>query len=231
VHAELSESIGLEALRGSFLAALPAPVLEQVLAGAIRLDVPAGAVVYREGDAARTGLVLKGLIRVYLTSTEGRQVTVRYVRRGEVIGAPVAVAGPVRVSVQALTDSSVLVMNVGPLQALGQTDARFAWALAEEIAQRLYEVLEAFAGNAFGSVRQRVARHLLDLAAQHQRDAKLVAPVSQQELADTVGSVREVVTRVLREMRDAGLVQTVKQGIVLIDPDGLHREADDSRSR
>jgi DNA-binding IscR family transcriptional regulator len=50
--------------------------------------------------------------------------------------------------------------------------------------------------------------------------------VNQQELADAAGTVREVVTRVLREMRNAGLVDTVKQGVVLSDPAGLQRVAD-----
>jgi CRP/FNR family transcriptional regulator len=128
--------------------------------------------------------------------------------------------------VQALTRVTLFVLNVATVQALGQTDARVAWALAQEVTRRLYEVLDAFTGNAFGSVRQRVARHLLDLAAEHQHDAALVAPVSQQELADAAGTVREVVTRVLREMRDAGLVETTKQGVILSDPAGLQRVAD-----
>jgi CRP/FNR family transcriptional regulator len=84
---------------------------------------------------------------------------------------------------------------------------------------------DALAGTVFGSVRQRVARHLLDLAATQQRDQALVARVSQQELADAVGSVREVVTRVLRGMREDGLVRTGPDGIHLLDAAGLHTTA------
>jgi hypothetical protein len=53
-----------------------------------------------------------------------------------------------------------------------------AWGLAEEVTRRLYEVLEAFAGNVFGSVRQRVARHLLDLMPTH-GDAQSQVPKDQ----------------------------------------------------
>jgi CRP/FNR family cyclic AMP-dependent transcriptional regulator len=147
--------------------------------------------------------------------------TVRYAREGEVLGTAIAVLGPIPVSAQAITDSTLLIMNVDTVRALGQSDARFAWAVAEEVARRLNDVLEVFAGTAFGSIRQRVARHLLDLAAEQPRARLLLAPVSQQELADAVGSVREVVTRVLRAMRDEGLVETTRQGIVLLDPAGL----------
>jgi len=97
--------------------------------------------------------------------------------------------------------------------------------LAEEVTRRLYEVLEAFSGNVFGSVRQRVARHLIDLAADRQQGALLIAPVSQQALADAVGTAREVVARTLHDLRRAGLVDTAKKGIVLVDPDGLSEVA------
>lgn len=211
---------------GSFLLALDENTRARLLADVVRVDVPAGSVLYRDRDASRMGIVSAGLIRVYLTSADGRQVTVRYAREGEVLGTAVTVVGPIAVGAQALTDATLLIMNVNTVRALGQTDARFAWAVAEEVARRLNDVLEVFAGAAFGSVRQRLARHLLDLAAEQPRANRLLAPVSQQELADAVGSVREVVTRVLRDMRDEGLVDTTRQGIVLLDPAGLSAQVE-----
>lgn len=211
---------------GSFLLALDENTRARLLADVVRVDVPAGSVLYRDRDASRMGIVSAGLIRVYLTSADGRQVTVRYAREGEVLGTAVAVVGPIAVGAQALTDATLLIMNVNTVRALAQTDARFAWAVAEEVARRLNDVLEVFAGAAFGSVRQRLARHLLDLAAEQPRANRLLAPVSQQELADAVGSVREVVTRVLRDMRDEGLVDTTRQGIVLLDPAGLSAQVE-----
>jgi CRP/FNR family cyclic AMP-dependent transcriptional regulator len=115
------------------------------------------------------------------------------VRPGAIIGAPTAIGGPADVSAQALTETALLTLDVDALRSLAGIDPGLAWALAEEVTRRLYQVLEAFAGNAFGSVRQRVARHLLDLAADRQRGAILLAPVSQQALADAVGTAREVV--------------------------------------
>jgi CRP/FNR family transcriptional regulator len=206
---------------GSFLLALGETTRAHLLADAIRVDVPAGSVLYRDREASRMGVLVSGLIRVYLTSAEGRQVTVRYAREGDVVGTAVTVGGPIAVSAQAITDTALLIVNVDTVRALGRTDARFAWAVAEEVARRLDDVLQVFAGTAFGSSRQRLARHLLDLAAEQPRADALVAPVSQQDLADAVGSVREVVTRVLRAMRDEGLVDTTRHGIVLLDPAGL----------
>ena len=105
-------------------------------------------------------------------------------------------------------------------------DARVAWALAEELNRRLYETLQQTAINAFGSVHQRVAAHLLDLASAQQRPrGHLVARVSQQDLADAVGSVREVVARVLRDFRVERLVATSPDSIQVLDPAGLHDQS------
>jgi CRP/FNR family transcriptional regulator len=180
--------------------------------------------IYHEGDQPRAGLVMRGLFRVYMTSPEGRQVTVRYARRGDVLGTAVLLGGPVATAVQALTNASVLAFNLQTLEALARGDPQIAWALAEEVTRRLYDTLAELAGNTFGTVRQRVARHLLDLAAQGSAQHGLVANVSQQDLADAVGSVREVVARALRDLRADGLIETRAGSIIVRDPVRLHGE-------
>jgi CRP/FNR family transcriptional regulator len=47
---------------------------------------------------------------------------------------------------------------------------------------------------------------------------EIVVPVTQQELADAVGTAREVVVRVLRELRRDGVVRTERGYIVILDP-------------
>jgi CRP/FNR family cyclic AMP-dependent transcriptional regulator len=211
------------ALEGSFLGKLPRDLVQGLIEGGMRLECPAGTTIYREGSAARTLLVVSGLLRVYMSSPEGRQVTVRYARGGDVLGIAVLVGGPADVGVQALEDSTLFRLDAATLTAAARRDGRVAWALAEELNRRLYASLEQTAVNAFGTVRQRVALHLLDLAsAQQARRGRLVARASQQELADAVGSVREVVARVLRDLRLAGLVATMPDGVHILDPTGLH---------
>ena len=85
------------------------------------------------------------------------------------------------------------------LEEAARHDAAVANALSQEISRRLDETLQQMAINAFGTVKQRVASQLLELATTKDRsDAQLSAHLSQQELADAVGSVREVVSRALR---------------------------------
>jgi len=96
-----------DALARSFLADLPAEVVGRLRAEGERADYPAGTTVYRAGSGPQAALVVHGLIRVYLASVEGRQVTVRYARPGDVLGIAVLVGGPASVAVQAVEPSGL----------------------------------------------------------------------------------------------------------------------------
>jgi CRP/FNR family transcriptional regulator, cyclic AMP receptor protein len=215
-----------DALARSFLAGLPAEVVGRLRAEGERADYPAGTTVYLAGSDPRAGLVVHGLVRVYLASVEGRQITVRYARPGDVLGIAVLVGGPASVGVQAVEPSGLFRISSRTLTAEARRDPRVSWAIAEELNRRLYDTLEQTAVNAFGSVHQRVAAHLLDLASAQQHPAgRPVAHVSQQELADAVGSVREVVARALRDFRVAGMVATTADSVVILDPARLYAES------
>ncbi len=208
-------------LAKSIFAALPPTLRDTLIHDAIPIDLPAGSTLYYEADQPRCGLVLAGLLRMYMTAPDGRQMTVRYARTGELVGIAAIVGGPAPVNAQTLTDTALLLLNVRTLQLRGQSEPMVGWLLAQEVTRRLYDVLEMLAGNAFGQV-ERVARHLLDLAASRQHGRSLMAKVTQQELADAVGSVRPVVARIIRELRAEALISTSSDGIVVLKPDELH---------
>ena len=63
-----------DAVARSFLAGLPAELADRLRAEGERTDYPAGTTVYRAGDDPRAALVVRGLIRVYLSSPGGRQI-------------------------------------------------------------------------------------------------------------------------------------------------------------
>ncbi|HZJ03896.1 MAG TPA: Crp/Fnr family transcriptional regulator [Nocardioidaceae bacterium] len=203
------------------LARLPAEVLTRLLDGQTVVRAAAGGILYRPGEAAGLHLVVEGLIRVSMASEEGRQVTVRYARRGDVLGVPVTVSGSAPVYAQAVTDSVVVTTRPGLLPQLGQRDPRVGLWMAEELAARVGGLLQELAMNTFWPVRRRLARHLLDLAANAQQGETLLVQASHQELADHVGTVREVVARTLRSLRTDGYITTDTDGIRVTDPQAL----------
>jgi CRP/FNR family transcriptional regulator, cyclic AMP receptor protein len=211
------------AIADSFFSELDPDLIHRLVEQAVPLDLEAGAMLYPEEGEPRMALVISGLLRVYLTSAEGRQITVRYAREGDVLGTAVAVAGPVRTPVQAVIDSRVLLLSVAVARRLAQTNASVAWAFTQEVTRRLYDVLDEVAGTAFASVKARVARHLLDLSVRDQETGRLAVTATQQDIADAVGSVREVVARVLKELRAERLIEREGATTTILDPAGLHR--------
>jgi CRP/FNR family cyclic AMP-dependent transcriptional regulator len=209
---------------------LPSDVLAGLLAGCRDASVGQG---YRfmgadHPDPYRTGLVVSGLLRMYVQSPDGRQVNIRYAGPGYFLGAATTVSRRSRVlvpaGVQAVTAARVLYLNQEYLRSAACADAAVAWALLEQMVQYQWDLIHLLAGAVFGSIRQRTAMHLLSLAAARS-DGALVAAVTQQELADAVGTTREVVARALGELRAAGALATVRGGVLLRDPERLAAEA------
>src|SRR5215216_3019564 len=121
------------ALAKSVLAALPSTLCDTLTHDALPVDLPAGNSLYYEADQPRCGLVLAGLLRVYMTAPDGRQITVRYARAGDLVGIATIVGGPAPVNVQILTDAALLMLNGRTLQLSGQTEPMVGWLLAQEM--------------------------------------------------------------------------------------------------
>lgn len=212
------------ALGASPLSGLPTTTLTGLFEGARRLRLPAAGFVRQEAQpGAHMELVVTGLVRGFLRGADGRTLTIRYARPGAVLGtvslfdARYAMPG----STQALVSSSLVRFRPEVVLEALDRDPRLARALLEDLSARVQDYIAQIHQRAFASVRQRVARHLLDLASDRQRGPDLIAPVTQQDLADAVGSVREVIVRVLGDLRGEGTVATQRRGIVILAPERL----------
>jgi CRP/FNR family transcriptional regulator len=215
-----------EAVRLSFLSGFPEAALAELLAESRLVTLPAGTSTVGRSDLPQAALVIDGLIRVFMSSSEGRQVTVRYARTGATLGVVALVGGGFTpTNGQTLADTTLLVFSPVKLRSLAEDDKRVAWAMAEELNRVLMSVLEELAGNTFGTVKQKVALHILSIATAEEPAGRLLAAVSQQDLADAIGSVREVVGRTISELNRSGLVETTKSGIEVLDAAGLHEAA------
>jgi CRP/FNR family transcriptional regulator, cyclic AMP receptor protein len=109
------------ALEASFFGALPDEARDRLISDAMLLQLPAGSDLVRVGEAwAGLLLVASGLFKTYLTSPDGRLVTIRYARRGSLIGAgPLFYDRPSRASAQAITDVQAVTFNPDSVRQAG----------------------------------------------------------------------------------------------------------------
>lgn len=187
----------------------------------VHLAVPAFSTLYVMGDKTpRLFLIVSGVVRAYRTAPDGREFTVRYGYRGHVLGLSALYGGEVAADLQAATDAGVCVFALEPVRDLSEHDPAFATAIAADLARAITIAINEATLHVFGSLREKIEHHLLDLACGQRR---WHAVVTHQQLADATGAARESVSRVLRELRSEGLIETSRRGVTILDPVRLHR--------
>jgi len=215
------------ALAASSLHGLPPEVIRRLIDGAILREVPACKTTHQEGDPPFAELVVRGLIRGYVSAPNGRTMSIRYCRPGALMGIPTLFnqgAPRAHGNTTALVDSRILQLHSPTVRELAERDIRVTGAFLRESSARVAEYIKEIQASTFATIRQRLARHLLDIAAEQQVGDRLEARTSQEALAGAIGTVREVVVRILRDMRTEGLVRTSREKVVLLDPAGLEAE-------
>lgn len=190
-----------------------------------------GEALCREGDAATAVFfVLAGSVKLCKVAESGREVVLELRGRGEVLGEMGVVDGAPR---------SASAIGLDRVEALVIESDRFRALLLERpaLAHRLLEVVVARLRQASGrqlelgsvDVMGRVCTRLVELAASHgvaAADGIMVrAGISQQELADWAGTSRDGVVRVLRDLRELGLVESGRARILIRDLAALRERA------
>jgi CRP/FNR family transcriptional regulator len=203
------------------LGSLGDEALEAVLDRAQLLRVPAGTPMFGEGSPCRQfPLVMEGSIRV-AKSSEGRELQLYRVVAGEscVLTGGCLVGGRDYPATGVVEQDARLVVLPKPVfDELLATHAPFRQYVFSLFAERLTELMALVEAVAFHKLDRRLAGALLG-------HGRLVA-ITHQQLADEVGSVREIVTRVLRSFADQGLVRLGRGSVEVLDAGGLRRVAE-----
>lgn len=217
----------LEAARTrGLLGRLPDSTVAELVENAHRVEYPKGAVILRWVDSATTLIVLRGALRSYLADEEGRQVTIRYLRPGDVVGLVPEREIPATRGLHVLEACEILILSQRRIREFAESDPGFAVAALEELSAIMSTALCAVYMRSFGSVRQRVANAILDRAVLSGGVIKGRAVLgTQHELAMSVGTVREVVASTLQDLKRERLIEIRRGEVVIVDPAGLMREA------
>ena len=213
-----------QSVSGSFLAELDSSLVKAIRHRAVVHHHRSGDIVVSEIDGPWTGIVLSGMARVFLRTPAGRQVTLRHARPGGSIGIG-ALLGESAVSAQAVTNCAVMRLDHEQILRLAERHPSLAIAIARELSVRLIETYREIVIREQGSLRQRLARQLLHFAGEVDPERPLVLPMSHEEIADAVGSAREVVTRHLSRFQAERMLALDRGQITLTDPVRLDQTA------
>ncbi len=186
---------------------------------------PRGVSLFLEGEATR-GLfvVCSGEIKTFAHSLQGGTVILRRVGGGEVLGMSSSLLGsPYPVSAETLVPSQISFLpRTQLLDFLAENPDCYRMA-SESLAAQLQTSWEHARMLALGRhVVSRLAALLLRRAAEHGRSAAqgtiVTFPCTQEELAESIGTTRETVSRILSDLRRQGILQRRGNGFLLMKP-------------
>jgi CRP/FNR family transcriptional regulator len=199
------------------LSGLPAAEREAVLGQAIAMTAPAGTLLFDTGHACQAlPLVISGSIRVLKRAESGREISLYRVRQGELC---------------IVTVSCLLGADAYPATGVAETEVT-AIALPRPLFLRLTEHHPPFRQAVFHLFAERLSglMQLVEEVTFRKLDQRLAgllaarAPVilgSHQQLADELGSVREIVSRLLKQFEDQGWLKLARERVEVLDPEAL----------
>lgn len=203
------------------LAQLSVSDADRLLATAHYMKAPAGAVMFDEGEPCRGfPLILSGVARVAKAAPNGRELHLYDVAPGDtciLTSGCLLGKSSYHARGSARTDIEIVMLPPAAFQLLFNQVEGYRDLVFARFSERMTELLELVSAVAFQRLDQRLA-------------AALVAKgnpirITHQALADELGSLREIVSRLLKSFAEQGWVRLSREQIEVVDAYGLKRLA------
>ncbi|RKE19864.1 Crp/Fnr family transcriptional regulator [Streptomyces sp. TLI_171] len=217
--------------RVPFAARLESADREALLGAGNRLVYPARHVLLREHEPSSHVLVLlSGWTKVTSASVNGYEALLALRGPGDIVGEAATFSGRTRAAtVTALSATEALAIDSVSFIRLLDERPSLTRQLLALTADRTRDSDRRRVQFAALTVQERLALLLLELLHTHGLDSgdgvHLSPGLTQSELAGSVGASREAVARLLKGLRERGIVRTERRGIVVLKPEVLRRMA------
>jgi CRP/FNR family transcriptional regulator len=178
------------------------------------------------GEAARSVyLVRSGLIKTSVVSPGGQELTLRVHKSGEIFGELCLSAGERRDQAVSLEKSEVVEIPVDLLIGRLRQDPQAALDFASAACGRLGQAYERLRSLSVEPSMGRLTRTLLDLASNlgepTPQGIQITHHITQEELARLISARREVVSGLLNQLRNTGLISYTRRGLIVVNREAL----------
>jgi CRP/FNR family transcriptional regulator len=226
----VAEAIHAALLKVQLFAGSAPQELEYIARRAVSRHFDAAEMIFSEGDPCDGLFVIRsGSVRLFKTSAGGREQTLAIEGAGSSIAElPVFDGGAYPASAAATTDSELIFIARKDFQSLCLEYPQFALRVVRQVGARLRRLVGIIEELSFTTVRDRLIAHLLRLAKTEGRKTargiEIEVAGSQQDLAASLGTVRELVSRNLTRLAAEGLI--IHEGKVIVMPSLAKLEAE-----
>ena len=195
-----------------------------ILRGCVTVSYEKGMQVHRSDIGCKGAvLVLAGVLRVYIVSDEGREVTLFRIHEGEscVLSASCLLdAIQFDVLIEAAEAVQSLVIPVSVLHPIMENNPYVGYYLYKQVTERFSDVMWMMQQILFMGADRRVAIFLWDELV---RAGRPVLSMTHDEIARNIGSAREVVSKVMKYMAEEGIVSLRRGRVEILDKGKLQK--------
>jgi len=197
--------------------------LRQVAARLKQQQYRKGEIIFQQGDPGLClYIIAQGRVRVYLSSGDGREVTIRIYETGSHFGEfSVFDGAPRSASAAALSSVSTFVLYRDDFLDLLRANFDLVERVLTFLTERLRYTTTYSEHLAFLSAPARVAAQLLQLANPDAQPEPLRLKVTQHDLAALACTSRESVNYALRDFAERGMIRIERGAVVILDPAAL----------
>jgi len=198
--------------------------LQDVARIAILRTFLAGELIILEGDSSTAAyFISSGHVQIFRMSPGGREQVLVNLRPGEAFNTvPLFERGSHNpASARALDQVEIFVFLRDDFLRLMHTSTDLAMTVLKDFADKLTRLTTLVEQLSLHSIRGRLARFLIEQADQ----GHLARHWTQDEIANQLGTVRDVVGRTLRAFTESGYIRRSRNRIILLDRAGLENEA------
>ena len=216
-----------ELSRIALFASLSEAEIQALAQRAVERQFAPDEMLFWEGEPC-TGIFLltQGSVKIFKTSQGGREMMLALETAPSTVAElPLFDGGPYPASVRAVEPVVTMFINKSEFQQVCRQFPDVALKILAVVGRRLRHLVGVVESMTFGSVTQRLARLLLDAGRQAGSD-EFDLPLTHQELASRLGTVREVVSRNLARFRAEGLIRMQGHQLAILDRAGLARESE-----
>jgi CRP/FNR family transcriptional regulator, cyclic AMP receptor protein len=163
-------------------------------------------------------ILLNGRARVLTSDSRGREVILAVLEAGDYVGEMSLIDNePHSATVRAEVQTDMLVLARTDFARCLPENSTLSYGVMRGLVKRLRNADRQIESLALLDVYGRVARTLLDMAEETAEGVKIIRhKVSRQDMAKVVGASREMVSRVMKDLEERGVIETQDNGSVVI---------------
>ncbi|HEV2595028.1 MAG TPA: Crp/Fnr family transcriptional regulator [Sphingomicrobium sp.] len=188
----------------------PATFLETAATGRSIRTHAKKEIIFAQGDAADSVFYIKkGKIKVTVLSPEGKEAVVAILGEDEFLGEGCLIGQPKRLTTAvAMADSVTMRVEIAELQKVLKSEPAFSEMFMAHILTRSARIEEDLVDQLFNSTEKRLARVLLLMAnfGKEGRPEPIIAKISQETLAEMIGTTRSRVNHFMNKFRKLGFI-------------------------